>query len=421
MHPIPTSDPNDPLNWSTRRKTLHFTLVNVYVFLTFVQLDLGGAAWQAYQEELKFTIDFLNAGTAYNYVGLALGCILFVPLVYKYGRRPLYIFSATLQLVACVLFAMTRNRADFIASNLLSGFGGAISETIAQITIADVFFVHEHAAMNGWFLFAQTTGATLGPVASGYVVDGQGWRWMWWWCVILFGINLVMVVFLFEESKYIPIDLDDDHELQELDRPATQDKGGHDVPSVGAVDNNIEYLQPPAITGDNVAYSPLPTNPPNVSSAPPPIARSMRPKTYRERMATITKTNGSIWPEFYRPLIPLFKFAAIAYSAVTFGTLSICFAVIASVMSTYLFKPPYNFSASSVGLMSLALFATSVPALIFGGYGNDKLIMWLSKRNGGVYEPEMRLWLALPMAIVVPGGILMSGLTISYVRAVITL
>jgi hypothetical protein len=36
-----------------------------------------------------------------------------------------------------------------IGSNLLSGLGGAVSETIAQITIADMFFVHHHAAMNG--------------------------------------------------------------------------------------------------------------------------------------------------------------------------------------------------------------------------------------------------------------------------------
>ncbi|KAJ3497476.1 hypothetical protein NLG97_g1872 [Lecanicillium saksenae] len=142
LHPVPTADPDDPLNWSFRRKTLHFTLVNFYVFLTFVQLDLGGAAWHAYQQELGFTVDFLNATVAYNYVGLACGCIILIPLVYKYGRRPIYLLSTMLQLASCILLAEARNEGGFVAGNLLSGFGGATSEIIAQITIADIYFVH---------------------------------------------------------------------------------------------------------------------------------------------------------------------------------------------------------------------------------------------------------------------------------------
>ncbi|TQV94861.1 Major facilitator superfamily transporter [Cordyceps javanica] len=368
LHPVPTTDPDDPLNWSFRRKTLHFTLVNFYVFLTFVQLDIGGAAWQAYQQELKFTPNFLNASVAYNYVGLACGCIFFVPLVYKYGRRPVYLFSAVLQLAACVLTALTRNEGDFIAGNLLTGLGGAISEIIAQVTISDVYFVHQHAAMNGWFLFAQTAGATLGPVASGYVVDGQGWRWMWWWCVVLFAANLVLVVFFFEESKYLM------PTRYQANATSSFQRGKHrSSDTANYQDHELQRV----CDDDN----------------------SVHRKTYLQRLALVTETKGSIWRDFYRPLIPLFKFAAVAYAAVTFGTLSIAFAVISSVMSIYLFEPPYNFTASAVGLINLALFVTSIPSLVFGGYGNDLLILWLSKRNGGIFEPEMRLWLALPMAV----------------------
>ncbi|KAM3435147.1 hypothetical protein MY4824_005019 [Beauveria thailandica] len=383
LHPVPTADPDEPLNWSFQRKTVHFTLVNFYVFLTFVQLDIGGAAWRAYRQELGFTPNFLNASVAYNYVGLACGCIFFVPLIYKYGRRPVYLFSLVLQLASCLLSALTRNEGDFIAANLVTGLGGAISEIIAQVTIADVYFVHQHAAMNGWFLFSQTAGATLGPVASGYVVDGQGWRWMWWWCVILFATNLVLVVFFFEESKYtIPA-------YYQTATAPLEEKSKHGLEHVeDSKDGGLECIN----HGGN----------------------RPRRKTHLQRLALVTKTRGSFWRDFYRPLVPLFKFAAIAYAAITFGTLSISFAVTSSIMAIYLFEPPYNFSASSVGLINLALFVTAIPSLVFGGYGNDRLILWLSKRNRGIFEPEMRLWLALPMAIVCPGGILLSGLTINY-------
>ncbi|KAJ3497475.1 hypothetical protein NLG97_g1871 [Lecanicillium saksenae] len=222
-------------------------------------------------------------------------------------------------------------------------------------------------------------GGTLGPVASGYVVDSQGWRWMWWWCVVLFAANIVLVIFFFEESKYeITVSC---HMSAEL---STDIYPKHPAGS--------ETLNP---------------DPNHSRNAQPP-------KTYLQRLGFVTKTKGSIVKDLYRPLIPLFKFAAIAYAAVTFGTLSITFAVITSVMNIYLFLPPYNFSASAVGLINLALFVTSIPSLLIGGYGNDRLILWLSKRNHGIYEPEMRLWLTLPMATLCPGGIVLSGLTISY-------
>lgn len=41
---------------------------------------------------------------------------------------------------------------------------------------------------------------------------------------------------------------------------------------------------------------------------------------------------------------------------------------------------------------------------------NDWSAKWLSKRNKGIFEPEMRLWLALPAALIIPAGILMFGI-----------
>jgi len=65
--------------------------------------------------------------------------------------------------------------------------------------------------------------------------------------------------------------------------------------------------------------------------------------------------------------------------------------------------------------MNLAPFIGHLPGIIIGGYLNDKSIVWLAKRNGGIYEPEMRLWLALPSAILTPGSVLMLGVGLAYV------
>ncbi|KAK8146169.1 hypothetical protein G3M48_003495 [Beauveria asiatica] len=405
LHPTPSSDPNDPLNWTPWRKTVNFTLVCFYVFLTFVQLDVGFTSWDQYQAELGFSVDFLNAAAAINYAGLAVGCVFLVPLVHKYGRRPMYIFSTVLQLLSCVWLGATRTRGDMIGSNLLSGISGAISETIVQITIADLFFVHHHGAMNGWYLFATFTGAYLGPVASGYIVNSQGWRWVWWWCVILFAVNLVMIILFFDESKYISII---QGQSDPRSTPATCSNKPGNVQFVGDQLGKVESgLQTIVSTAkDSTAKD---VGPVHVLIDP-----TIPLKTRRQRLALVTKTDGSIVKDFYHPLVLLFSFPAIAFIALTYGSLLAWFAVTTSVQATYLFSPPYNFTAAGVGLMNLAPFIGTIPAIWVGGYLNDKSIVWLARRNGGIYEPEMRLWMSIPMAFVTPAGILMFGLGLYY-------
>jgi MFS family permease len=342
------------------------------------------------QAELGFSVDILNAQAAVNYSGLAVGCIFFMPLVHKYGRRPIYILSVALQFASCIWLAETYTVGDLMGGGLISGIGGAISETIVQMTIADMFFVHQHATMNGWYVIIQSTGALLGPVASGYIVVAQGWRWIWWWCVIFFGVTLLCVVFLFEESKYIPV-------LNSVDAtPAVQSVVGS---SKNPKDGDLQDTKNPVET----IASRVTTN------------TQIEPKSYFQRMALITPTDDPIWPHFYQPIVALFTFPAVSYAAITYGTTLSSFAIMTSLQASYMIIPPYNFDAVGIGLMNVAPFVGAVLGFPFGGHLSDRSILWLSKRNGGVYEPEMRLWLALPIAVISPAGILMFGLGLVYV------
>lgn len=401
LHPVPTTDPNDPLNWSTWRKTVNFSLVLLYVLMTFVQLDIGFTAWNQYQNELGLTVDLLNGSVALNYAGLAVGSFLFIPLMHKYGRRPLYIFSTVLQLASCIWFARTNTQIDMWMSNLLSGLGGAVCETIVQVTICDIFFVHQHAAMNAYYLLFTSIGAFLGPVASGYIVDSQGWRWIWWWCVILFGVNLILVIFFFEESKYVAV-------IQGQQEASNISESAKIAEPTQHIDDKA-YEADFAKDQDGIKRT----------QSQSYIDNTIPIKPYRRRMALVTATDDSILRHIHEPIPLLFTFPAIAFTAVTYGSMLAIFAILVSVQAIYLFNPPYNFSAAGVGLMNIAPFIGTIPGVLIGGYWNDKSIVWLSKRNGGVYEPEMRLWMSLPCAILGPGGVLMLGVGLAHVSYIL--
>ncbi|KAF2792382.1 MFS general substrate transporter [Melanomma pulvis-pyrius CBS 109.77] len=349
--------------------------------------------------ELGFSVDTLNQATAVGFTGLAIGCIFFIPFVHKYGRRSLYLFSSALQLAAVIWQGNVKTVGDLMGANIVSGLGGAISETVVQITIADLFFVHQHGTMNGVYLMFTATGAFLGPVAAGFVVNSQGWRWIWWWCTIFLTINLVLVVFLFEESKYIPITV------------------GHSV-------TNIVDTERTALPGSTQEYRETDKFQKDAGAAEQEslershsgLDTTIPLKTYRQRLSLITKSEGPIGHHFYQPIITLFCFPAVAYTALTYGTVLACFSILTSVQAVYLLRPPYNFGSMGVGLMNIAPFIGACLGFFVGGYLNDKSIMWLSKRNRGIYEPEMRLWFALIATIFLPGGVLMFGLGLARVR-----
>lgn len=65
--------------------------------------------------------------------------------------------------------------------------------------------------------------------------------------------------------------------------------------------------------------------------------------------------------------------------------------------------------------MNLAPFIGSVLGSAYGGPLSDFHIIRLSKRNNGIYEPEMRFWLTLPWIVLTPLSLLMFGLCLTHV------
>ena len=82
-------------------------------------------------------------------------------------------------------------------------------------------------------------------------------------------------------------------------------------------------------------------------------------------------------------------------------------------------REPYNFSTTGVGNMNISPAIGAVLGSAFGGPLVDKAIVYFAKRNGGVYEPEMRLRLIAFPAIILTAGTWLYGLTAAKVRLVI--
>lgn len=361
-------------------------------------LDIPPVAYGQLVEDIGITFQLSNVAAALNFAGLAIGGVLLIPFTYRYGRRPIYLISIAVQLAAAIWAARITSKGEYLASSMLGGLGGAISETIVQITIVDLVFVHQYATMNGVFLVTQGVGAYLGPVAAGYIVQSQGWRWMWWWCVIFIASTLVLVLLFFEETTYVAA----------IDgTPVAASPKDDTDESVGKEWQEVNTLANTASIG---------STPPKSASRPFRGRGVTSSKPLRKRLALVTHTEGPIKHHFLAPFTILFQFPAVAYTAVTVGSVMSWMAVMISVAATRMIEPPYNFGPSAIGLINLAPFVGQLISGLLAAPFSDKCIVKMARRNGGLYEPEMRLWLALPGAVLVPAGVLMFGIGIAHVR-----
>lgn len=86
------------------------------------------------------------AKTAYFFTTTSLlqdtGNILRMPLVNKYGRRPIYLASFPLYLVAALWLSFTTSYGSFLAARIFMGFCAGAAETMAPLSIADGKFIH---------------------------------------------------------------------------------------------------------------------------------------------------------------------------------------------------------------------------------------------------------------------------------------
>ena len=129
--------------------------------------------------------------------------------------------------------------------------------------------------------------------------------------------------------------------------------------------------------------------------------RNKPPKTF---VQSLRPWNGRLREDKWlkvavRPFI-LFVYPSILWSALVYS-LSIGWLIVLSesVSEIYRNRESYNFSALGVGLVYISPFIGGILGSAVAGKASDMVVRFMSRRNGGIYEPEFRLIMTIPITI----------------------
>ncbi|KAH1621679.1 hypothetical protein KXX21_007764 [Aspergillus fumigatus] len=361
LHPVPSRDPNEPLNWSTAPKVVNFTLVLAVTVVIFTTLSIQVIFWQLMVSDMNVTYAQLNNAMSVNFVGLSVGCIFFIPLEKKLGRRPVYLVSTAIMMAASFWSAWMKSLPELYISNLLYGLAGATNESIVQITIS----------------------------------TREGWRASYRALGIADAVLLGLFIFFYEETKYTQVVMGVSSSVQVGDAPniSVKDIKTDRQPDIECTTSRQESDTAPAQHCQLDYNIPL--------------------KTWRQRLALVSYTAEPIWPYFHRPFVVLSTFPAVLFCALQYALGVVWLTILSSVVGLVFPLPPYNFTPQQVGFMSIGPFVGNLLGSIYGGLLGGRSILFFARRNKGYYEPEMRLYILHLPALTLAGGLIMFGTTIA--------
>ncbi|KAG1843335.1 major facilitator superfamily domain-containing protein [Suillus subalutaceus] len=368
LSPTPSSDINDPLNWSRGRKLLQIVCVMIYTSAIGIGTTMLYSILQPISNDTGIPLATLNAGTGYI---LGWGALINQPLALTFGKRGIYLISVLGNTAICLLTPYIKTEGQWIASKIVQGYLCTPVESLCEVSIADTFFAHERGTYIGIY-----TLFLFGSVFS-FIYDGQGWHWVMYWAAIINFGSLIVLFFFMEETNFVR----NTSEATEAVRFST--KPGAEK------DDKESTTSSPVPSGDLTGI----------------------PKTYSQRLALFGgryASNKLLLTMTYRPVI-LLRFPVIFWAGFQYGTCLVWYNVLNATCSLILSEQPYNFRASFVGLTYLGPLIGMFLGTFYSGWVGDRFAVRYARRTRGIREPEHRLWLMVVSLLLCPASLILWG------------
>jgi len=190
-----------PFLWSAARK-------NVCLFLSCCSTFLAGYSAGSYsiasvplREKWNLSSVVFICGVTTWAIGFALSPMFLAPLSEINGRRPVFLASGLMFLVALIGCAATNSFPGMLVARFFVGAGASTFATMVGGVISDVYHAEHRNTPMAIYSCSALSGSGAGPLLSGFIIGRVSWRWVFWTQVIALAITMTAMVFFFKETR----------------------------------------------------------------------------------------------------------------------------------------------------------------------------------------------------------------------------
>lgn len=164
-------------------------------------IDMYLPGFPAIATDLQTSIAQVQLSLTSYLVGIAIGQLLYGPLLDRFGRKsPLYA-GLIVYVLASMVCALTTSVDELIAMRLLQALGGCAGIVAAQALVRDLFPVNETAQAFSSLTLVIAISPMVAPTVGGYVTAAFGWHYVFVILAALTALIMVTVYFVLPEGR----------------------------------------------------------------------------------------------------------------------------------------------------------------------------------------------------------------------------
>ncbi|KAI3403423.2 hypothetical protein KGF56_003707 [Candida oxycetoniae] len=192
LDPLPSSDPNDPLNWPNWQKNYEILSIAFGTFTSTFMASGMQPSYEAMAEKYGVSISDASYFTSVQICVFGILPLVWIPLMNTYGRKPFLTVGA---LFCCALnigggFCQTYGQQ--MATRVLNAVFISTVTSAGGSVVGDLAFAHERGKKNGWWSLGFVLGTPGGSFITGFIQYHAGTRWVFWVFAIMNFIQFLL-------------------------------------------------------------------------------------------------------------------------------------------------------------------------------------------------------------------------------------